>query len=611
MFQSAKVQVQVLPETVAEYNQSSVTASATTVDAATQTDDITFLRSQCPSYKLIPTNVHGMDCSPDTPTAYSQVAIGSPDTISAHSQQSSEQSQAITLTDSQQTACSDVSYQPNSDADSDKENQLTSMTEEDLRTENKYLVFETQLDNLFKFCPECGSHVITCKKHTTGTMLTVVYSCQYGHTNSWHSQPIIHQMPAGNLMASAAVLLSGSTYSKVNEFFNMLHVPFLGHSEFYEIQNTYVAPTINDYWTMHQTAILAVLLPDQLELCGDARSDSPGHSAKYTSYTMMDMTTNLILDQQLMTVTETGSSVLMEKAALQRSLDFLLSSGMQIKTLATDRHPGVRKLLHQQYPEINHQFDMWHVAKNVGKRLHQKALKKNMNDLMPWIHSVTNHLYWSAQTCNGNADLLREKWASSVHHIANIHKWNGELMVRCEHETVDNDIDWLTIDSDAHKALKSVVLDKHLLRDMDKLTDFCHTGHLEVYHSTLLKYVPKQQHFAYGGMLSRLQLAALDHNHNADTETTKDSDGNEKVRQIYSKARKQWILQTIKKPAETRHSYRDDLMSKIIQCRRNTTVSINNSTSRLTFPHLKHNISTVDKPPLSQALETKYSRLQN
>ena len=85
---------------------------------------------------------------------------------------------------------------------------------------------------------------------------------------------------------------------------------------------------------------------------------------------------------------------------------------------------------------------------------------------------------------------------------------------------------------------------------MDKLTDFCHTGHLEVYHSTLLKYVPKQQHFAYGGMLSRLQLAALDHNHNADTETTKDSDGNEKVRQIYSKARKQWILRTIKKPAK-------------------------------------------------------------
>ena len=130
-------------------------------------------------------------------------------------------------------------------------------------------------------------------------------------------------------------------------------MPFLSESEFYRIQSTYLNPTINSYWTLHQTAILSVLSDKSLVLCGDARSDSPGYSAKYTSYTLMDMATSLIVDQQLMTATETGSSVAMEKIALQRSIDFLISNEIKIETLATDRHTGVQSLLKQNYPEIN------------------------------------------------------------------------------------------------------------------------------------------------------------------------------------------------------------------------------------------------------------------
>ena len=115
-------------------------------------------------------------------------------------------------------------------------------------------------------------------------------------------------------------------------------------------------------------------------LCGDARSDSPGYSAKYRSYTLIDMATSLINDQQLMTVTETGSSVAMEKIALQRSIDFLISNGIKIETLATDRHTGVKSLLKQNYPEIKHQFDVWHLAKNITKKLHKKAQKKDIVD---------------------------------------------------------------------------------------------------------------------------------------------------------------------------------------------------------------------------------------
>ena len=55
---------------------------------------------------------------------------------------------------------------------------------------------------------------------------------------------------------------------------------------------------------------------------------------------------------------------------------------------------------------------------------------------------------------------------------------------------------------------------KTLLRDIKMLTGFHHTGALKVFHSLILKYCPKRQHFSYIGMQARIELAILDHNYN-------------------------------------------------------------------------------------------------
>ena len=52
-----------------------------------------------------------------------------------------------------------------------------------------------------------------------------------------------------------------------------------------------------------------------------------------------------------------------------------------------------------------------------------------------------------------------------------------------------------------------MVLNKKFLKDIEILTEFHHTGELEVYHSLLLKYVPKHLHFSYKGMVARTQFA--------------------------------------------------------------------------------------------------------
>jgi hypothetical protein len=251
-------------------------------------------------------------------------------------------SSQLTATDSQVTDSqptdnhsSDRTYDPDLDSDMDTDKIAEQPTE--LENIKKFLVFETELDKLFTFCSRCSARITDISKHTTGSMLSVTTTCQYYHTVTWHSQPLIHRMPAGNLLLSAAILLSGSTYSQTERLADILRLPILSDSEFYRIQRTYLFPPIDDYWTMHQTALLSVLATEDLYLCGDARSDSPGFCAKYSSYTLMDMKTTLILDQQLVTLSEedVGNSVMMERLGLERGLDFLISSGMTIHTLAS------------------------------------------------------------------------------------------------------------------------------------------------------------------------------------------------------------------------------------------------------------------------------------
>jgi len=512
-------------------------------------------------------------------------------------------------TDSQLTNHSDKTYNPDTDSDVEADGKNNNLTEQPVELMTKYLVFESELEKLFIYCSSCGALITKTDKHLNGSMLSVTSECQYGHINTWHSQPLLRRMPAGNLLISSAILLSGSTFSRTEHFFNILCMPILHKSEFYRIQATYLEPTVNECWLMHQTAVLSVLSPRELCVCGDARSDSPGYNAKYTSYTIMDMETGLILDQQLFSLgfPDVENSVSMEKLAVDKSLEFLISSGMRIHTLATDRHVGVQCLMDTKYPDIKHQFDVWHVSKNIKKRLHAKALKKEATELMRWIPFIANHLFYSAQTCDNNPDLLREKWQSCLHHTANNHEWNGGLMSKCDHETVSDDTDWLTMGSPAHDALRQVVMDRRLLKDIGKLSDFCHTGQLETYHSMLLKYAPKRNHFQYGGMLTRLQLAALDHNNNAARSQTTDSSGSLLVRQVFSKGRKQWYLRNVYEKKD--YSFLYDILSKIVQRRGDESISMESSDCQLQLPELRQNLAKIEKPLLNEAIVHHYKRM--
>ena len=139
----------------------------------------------------------------------------------------------------------------------------------------------------------------------------------------------------------------------------------------------------------------------------------------------MEESTGKIIDFQFVQVTEVTSSNAMEAEGCKRSLNFLIDQEIPVRCLSTDRHPTVSSNMKKLYPAIKHQFDTWHLAKSVVKKFTAKAKIKGCNDLHQWIQSVSNHLWWSASTCDGDTYLLKEKWISIVHHTANNHSWDG------------------------------------------------------------------------------------------------------------------------------------------------------------------------------------------
>ena len=144
--------------------------------------------------------------------------------------------------------------------------------------------------------------------------------------------------------------------------------------------------------------------------------------------------------------------------------------GCPIQILATDRHPSVSKIMRETYPHIKHEYDLWHIVKGIKKKL----LASKIVELTPWVWSVANQLWYCAATCDGNAENLKEKWISLLHHVTDMHEWAcGESIMQCEHppypEEEASKRPWLDNESKAFCTLQKVVLNKRLLNDLEKV----------------------------------------------------------------------------------------------------------------------------------------------
>ena len=145
----------------------------------------------------------------------------------------------------------------------------------------------------------------TVKKHTIGTLLHIEQACaNCFYKKSWDSQPYINTTPAGNVLLSAAILFSGSMPTKALRLLEFLKCSVITQNTFYVHQRKYLQPVIKTKWERQQMDMIAALqaFDKQLIIGGDGRCDSPGFSAKYGTYTCMELEHNAILDIQLVQV---------------------------------------------------------------------------------------------------------------------------------------------------------------------------------------------------------------------------------------------------------------------------------------------------------------------
>ena len=70
-------------------------------------------------------------------------------------------------------------------------------------------------------------------------------------------------------------------------------------------QADFLQPAIMKVWDRNRTQLWSTIRENEtpLVLGGDGRSDSPGHCAKYGSYTFMDIETAKVIDVELVQVT--------------------------------------------------------------------------------------------------------------------------------------------------------------------------------------------------------------------------------------------------------------------------------------------------------------------
>ena len=300
------------------------------------------------------------------------------------------------LSDSGSLYCPSVS-----DDDSATDDEFSSSTTPS--AEKKFIVFESELHKLFTKCHDYGSPVDSTTQKCHGNMVTITTNCINGHIVSWQSQPSVEGTAAGNLLIPAAILYSGNTYKHTADFAKHLNLQFVSSTHYYKTQKTILFPVVEQTWIKSQSAVLKQMKQSSsVDVCGDGRCDSPGHSAKYGTYTLMDEKTNLIIEFSVVQVTEVTSSNTMEYEGCKRALNSINKKKIPIRCLTTDRHTTITAKMRTNYSHIVHQYDVWHLSKWVTKKLTKRAKKKACEELLPWIQSVQHVTkMWISSRKNG------------------------------------------------------------------------------------------------------------------------------------------------------------------------------------------------------------------
>ncbi|XP_038062591.1 uncharacterized protein LOC119733083 [Patiria miniata] len=125
------------------------------------------------------------------------------------------------------------------------------------------------------------------------------------------------------------------------------------------------------------------------------------------------------------------------------------------------------------------------------------SLKEWLDDLETYAKQLSlNDEQKVAAAMDHLTGAAREEaiWISYLHHVVNEHEWivtNGLTSGTCNHGELSGEErkrPWLEKDSPEHQALRKLVFDVYLMKNIHYYRNFRHTGFVESFHNHLLMY---------------------------------------------------------------------------------------------------------------------------
>ena len=103
---------------------------------------------------------------------------------------------------------------------------------------------------------------------------------------------------------SSAILFGGGSPRNYLKIMKHMDVPAVGYSTYMKHQQKFLHTATEKVYREQQSELLGSIKAEGVKLIlgADGRCDSPGHSAKYGSYTLFDIKRKKILDTELVQV---------------------------------------------------------------------------------------------------------------------------------------------------------------------------------------------------------------------------------------------------------------------------------------------------------------------
>ncbi|KAL0964139.1 hypothetical protein UPYG_G00319610 [Umbra pygmaea] len=216
---------------------------------------------------------------------------------------------------------------------------------------------------------------------------------------------------------------------------------------------------------------------------------------------------------------------------------------------------------------VIHSLDMWHGAKNLGKKIIAAGQQRGQAVLLQWAKDICNHFWYCCKMADNYSQFII-MWTGLLHHVTNEHTWS---LGACLHEPLEDDTnrEWIKKESSVHITLIQIDLNKRWLTDVHKYLTFRSTSELESFNNHIRMYASKRSSFSPPVYEARTLLAALDYNYHVYRTAKRNSQGAYMYHKIYNKKSRRWNLYTIK--SEKTYHYIRDLQSAILETRLQST----------------------------------------